>query len=96
MLETTLFSLYNEVTIFSYLDQSGSIFVLVGVTKKTKCNPVLSSNRLLAFSKGDKTKMASVGGSPMNVGGDGMSETGWERKMNSRKKAGTGAGNDVK
>lgn len=52
------------MTIFSYFDQSGSIFVLVGVTKNTKCSPVLRSKRLLAFSKGDNTKIASVGGSP--------------------------------
>ena len=74
MLQITLFSLYNDVTILSYFDQSGSIFVLVGVTKKTKCNPVLSSNRLLAFSRGDKTKIASVGGNPRNLVGNGMRE----------------------
>ena len=63
----TLFSLYSDVTIFSYLDQSGSIFVFGGVTKKTKCSPVLSNKRLLAFSKGHNTKTASVGGSPKKV-----------------------------
>jgi hypothetical protein len=81
----TLFSLYNDVTIFSYFDQSGSIFVLVGVTKKTKCSPVLSSRRLLAFSKGDNTKIASVGGSPRKgregSGGEGNGRDGgrWDR-----------------
>lgn len=43
--------------------------MLVGVTKNTKCSPVLSSRRLLAFSKGDNTKIASVGGSPRKGGG---------------------------
>lgn len=43
------------------------MFVLGGVTRNTKCNPVLSNKRLLAFSKGHNTKTASVGGSPKNV-----------------------------
>lgn len=89
----TLFSLYSDVTIFSYLDQSGSIFVFGGVTKKTKCSPVLSNKRLLAFSKGHNTKTASVGGSPKIVeewdgmGGEywrgemGLDEIGWDGMM---------------